>query len=475
MRVTLVNPPPTRGVPFIREGRCMQSADSWAAVWPPLSLAVLSAMARQRGWEVDLVDGNVEPELNTALLVDRVEAFDPHLVLLNAALPALTADAACAAAIKRRCPRALVVGFGGVFTLLGQDAMDSMPAVDVALIGEPEQTFAALLALTAAGRPPRDLAGLSWRDNGRVVQGPARPLLQDLDTLPLAARDLLDNRRYRLPHNGRPFTLINVARGCPYPCVFCIGTVYYGMKLRRHSTEYVLAELEQCQQQHGLRDFLFWEEIFTLDRDFGARLCQGIIDRGWRISWATTTRADLVDRELLTLMKRAGCTLLGLGIETAHQHILDAAGKRCTVEQIKHGVALCREVGLPTMGHFVFGLPGETPQTARETIRYALGLGLDYIQCYPAVPAPGTHLGRMATEAGWHRATRWEDYDFGGPSVMDIGTITPEQVDEARRQLYRSFYLRPTYVARQLSRLLRNPRQLLQASRFFNWVRQTSG
>ncbi len=472
MRVTLVNPPPTRRGPFIREGRCMQSADSWAAVWPPLSLAVLAAMARQRGWQVDLVDGNVEPGLNTARLVDRLEAFDPQLVLLNAALPAITADAACAAAIKRRCPRALIVGFGGVFTLLGQDAMDAMPAVDVALLGEPEQTFAELLDGAAAGRPPRDLAGLGWRRAGRVVVGPPRPLLQDLDSLPLAARDLLDNQRYRLPHNGRPFTLINVARGCPYPCVFCIGTVYYGKKLRRHSTAYVLDELEQCQQQHGLRDFLFWEEIFTLDRDFGARLCQGILDRGWRISWATTTRADLVERELLTLMKRAGCTLLGLGIETAHQHILDAAGKRCTVEQIQRGVALCREVGLPTMGHFVMGLPGETPQTARETIRYALGLGLDYIQCYPAVPAPGTHLGRMAAEAGWDRASRWEDYDFGGPSVMDIGTISPAQVDEARRQLYRSFYLRPAYVARQLSRLLRSPRQLLQASRFFNWVRQ---
>jgi len=462
-----------RGAPFIREGRCMQSADSWAAVWPPLSLAVLAAMARDRGWQVDLLDGNVEPGLDVARTVDRLQAFGPDLVLLNAALPALGADAACAAAIKRRCPGTLVVGFGGVFTLLGREAMDAMPAVDVALLGEPEQTFVELLELLRKGRAPRDLAGLTWRDGAQVRQGAARPLLQDLDQLPYAARDLLQNQRYRLPNNGRPFTLINVARGCPYPCVFCIGTVYYGKRLRRHSTDYVLGELEQCQRQYGLRDFLFWEEIFTLDRDFGARLCEGILRRGWQISWATTTRADLLERELLVLMKRAGCTLLGLGVETAHQHILDGSGKRCTVEDIRRGVALCREVGLPTMGHFVFGLPGETPETAAETIRYGVSLGLDYIQCYPAVPSPGTELGRMAAEAGWLRATRWEDYDFGGASVMDIGTITPAQVDEARRQMYRRFYLRPTYVARQLVRLLRNPRQLLQASRFFNWIRSS--
>ena len=471
MRVSLVNPPPVRGVPFIREGRCMQSADSWAAVWPPLSLAVLAAMARDRGWEVDLLDGNVEPKLNVARVVDRLEAFGPNLVLLNAALPALTADAACAAAIKRRCPGALVVGFGGVFTLLGPEAMDAMPAVDVALQGEPEQTFSELLERVRQGVPLEDLAGLTWRDGAEVLAGPARPFMEDLDQLPHAARDLLHNDRYRLPHNGRPFTLINVARGCPYPCVYCIGTVYYGKRLRRHSTAYVLEELEQCQRDHGLHDFLFWEEIFTLDREFGTRLCEGILARGWKISWATTTRADLLGRDLLVLMKRAGCTLLGLGVESAHQQILDNAGKGCSVEQIRRGVALCREVGLPTMGHFVFGLPGETPRTAQETIRYGLSLGLDYIQCYPAVPAPGTTLGRMAAEAGWLRATRWEDYDFGGASVMDIGTITPAEVDAARRQMYRRFYLRPTYVARQLARLLRSPKQLLQASRFFNWIR----
>ena len=471
MRMSLVNPPPAHGVPFIREGRCMQSADSWAAVWPPLSLAVLAAMARDRGWEVDLLDGNVEPGLDLARTVDRLEAFGPQLVLLNAALPALTADAACAAAIKRRCPEACVVGFGGVFTLMGTEAMKAIPAVDLALWGEPEQTFIELLELAGQGHALRDLAGLIWRDGGQVCQGPARPFLEDLDQLPFAARDLLHNQRYRLPHNGHPFTLINVARGCPYPCVYCIGTVYYGKRLRRHSTNYVLGELEQCQRQHGLREFLFWEEIFTLDQDFGVRLCEGILARGWDISWATTTRADLLERELLVLMKRAGCTLLGLGIESADQQILDNARKGCSVEDIERGVALCREVGLPTMGHFVFGLPGETPQTAKETMRYGLSLGLDYIQCYPAVPAPGTELGRMAREAGWLRAKRWEDYDFGGASVMDIGTISPAQVDEARRTMYRRFYFRPTYVARQLSRLLRNPRQLLQASRFFNWIR----
>ena len=472
MRASFVNPPPARGAPFIREGRCMQSADSWAAVWPPLTLAVLAAMARERGWEVDLIDGNVEPQLNVPRLLQRIEAQAPQLVLLNAALPALSEDAACAAAIKRRCPETRVVGFGGVFTLLGPDAMEAMPAVDLALCGEPEQTFAELLRRLEAGRELAGLAGLMWRDEAaQIRRGPARPFLEDLDSLPLAARDLLRNRRYRLPHNGRPFTLINVARGCPYPCIFCIGTVYYGDRLRRHSVRYVLDELGHCQQQLGLYDFLFWEEIFTLDVDFGVRLCEGILARGWDISWATTTRADLLQRPLLQLMKRAGCSLLGLGIESAHQQILDAAGKRCTVEQIRRGVVLCHEVGMPTMGHLVFGLPGETPETAEQTMQHVLELGLDYIQCYPAVPAPGTTLGTMARERGWLRARRWEDYDFGGASVMDTGTITPAQVDEARRRMYRRFYLRPRYVARQLVRLARNPRQLLQASRFLNWIR----
>jgi radical SAM superfamily enzyme YgiQ (UPF0313 family) len=469
MRISLVNPPPVDGEAFIREGRCMQSVDSWAAIWPPLTLAILAAIARKHG-EVDLFDCNVEPGFDIARTVTRVAAFSPDVVVVNTSFPSIDADAECALAIKRACPDALIVGVGVFFALLDERALVDLTGFDVGITGEPEGTFDVVLQAVGAGEPARDIAGLAWREDDAVRHGGTRPFVEDLDTLPFASRDLLRNEKYLLPTNGRPFTLINIARGCPYPCTFCIAPVYYGRRLRRHSLEYVLEEIEHCRNQLGITNFLFWEEIFTLDRRFGVALCHAILERGWDISWATTTRADCVDEELLRLMKRAGCALLGLGIESASQDILDNVKKKEQVDDIRTAVALARKVGLPTMGHFIFGLPGETPETTTSTIEYGIALGLDYMQCYAAVPYPKTALGEMAREQGWVTTTRWADYDFGGRSIMRIGTIAPEQVDEARRTMFRRFYLRPGFLARQVGHLVRHPRQILQARRFLNWM-----
>ncbi|MBI4425621.1 MAG: radical SAM protein [Elusimicrobia bacterium] len=471
IRTVLLNPPPIGDVRFIREGRCMQSIDSWAAIWPPLTLAILASIARKYG-EVDLFDCNVEDDSGLESVLARVRRFAPDLVVVNNSFPSIEADSACAAAIRRACPNAPVVGYGVFFTLLEGQALETATGYDLGIVGEPEVTFEELISRLAEGKPLYPMAGLAWRTEGRVESGPPRGLIADLDHVPVAARELLRNDRYVLPHNGRPFTLINVARGCPYPCTFCIAPVYYGKKLRKHSIDYVLAELERCQKELGLRDFLFWEEVFSLDREYGVALCEALLRKGWDISWATTTRADKVDEELLRLMKRAGCMLLGLGIETASQEILDGARKGVRVEQVRAAVAMCRRVGLKTMGHFIFGLPGETPRTVERTIDYAIELGLDYVQCYCAVPYPKTPLGEQAREQGWIRSARWADFDFGGFSIMDVGSIAPAGVDHARKEMFRRFYLRPSFLARQVAMLLARPRQLLQASRFLRWMGQ---
>ncbi len=449
----------------------MQSVDSWATIWPPLTLAILAQIARRHG-EVDLFDGNVEEGLDHEGSVDRVRRFDPDLIVVNTAFPSVETDGRFADAIREACPEVPMVGFGLFFTVLGAEAMEALPAFQIGIRGEPEQTFAELLDAMAEGRSFEGLPGLMWRQDGSDAVGMAheRPYVDNLDDIPMAARDLLRNNEYRLPHNGRPFTLINVARGCPYPCIYCLAPAYYGKALRRHSLGYVIEELEHCQQQLGIDQFLFWEEIFTLDRQFGLDLCEEILRRDWKISWATTTRADRVDLELLRKMKEAGCDLLGLGIESGVQEILDQADKRETVDDMVRAVDLCRQAGLRTMGHFIFGLPGETAETIEQTIDFGVRLGLDYMQCYPAIPYPGTRLGELARENGWIASERWQDYNFGGASILAIGTVTPARVDQARRDMFRRFYFRPGYVARQVGRLLTRPRQLLQAARFLRWI-----
>ncbi len=267
-------------------------------------------------------------------------------------------------------------------------------------------------------------------------------------------RSFLKNDRYRLPHNNRVFTLVPTGRGCPYSCTYCIVNAYYGRKVRKRSVDGIICEIRECVNQYGIEEFLFWEEVFTLDKDYVLAVCRAIEEAGLKIRWAATTRVTSVEEDVLRAMKRAGCYLLGLGVESGSQTILDNAKKRQTVEDVRRAVACCKKVGIQTMGHFIFGLPGESQQTAEQTIRFMLDLDLDYMQCYCAVPYPKTELGELAKAKGWIRADRWSQYDFGGDSIMNTDQLTCEEVTLFRKKAFRRFYFRPTYVFRQMLRHL---------------------
>ena len=468
MKIFFVNPPTIDGEKYIREGRCMQSVDSWATIWPPLTLAILASIAKKYG-EVRLIDCNVD-DLSPNETLHAIASFQPDIVVVNAAFPSIDSDDLFAQQVKKACGNALILGFGVFFTLLEERSLIDTKGYDIAIVGEPEETFDEFLDNYKNSGRVVTIRGLMWREGNQVRKDDPRPFIQNLDAIPIAARDLLKNERYKLPHNGHPFTLVNVARGCPYSCIYCIANVYYGKKYRHHSVDYVINEIKICVEQYEIKDFLFWEEVFTLDKAFLTELCDAIMEKGLKIFWATTTRADLVDEAILTKMKKAGCELLGLGIESCSQKILDTSQKSETVEQIKRAVELCKKVGMPTMGHFIFGLPGETEETAQETIASIDMLGLDYMQCYCAVPYPKTPLGEMAKEGGWLIAKRWSDYDFGGRSVMDIGTVSPDDIDRYRHSAFRKFYLRPRFMLKQL-KVITSFRQFLQAVHFINWMK----
>ncbi|MFQ5900055.1 MAG: B12-binding domain-containing radical SAM protein, partial [Thermodesulfobacteriota bacterium] len=282
------------------------------------------------------------------------------------------------------------------------------------------------------------------------------------------ARDLFKNERYCLPHNGKRFTLVNVARGCPYPCIFCIANVYYGKALRKHSVSYLMNEIKECVERYDIDHFLFWEEVFTLDKEFAFEMCDAIIKSGLKISWATTTRADLLTRELLEKMKEANCEMLGLGVESISQEVLDNVKKNCTVADIERGVKLCNEVGIRTMGHFIYGLPGETYETALHTMKFAKKLNLDYIQTYCAVPYPKTELGELARKNNWVRSDRWADYDLL-KSIMATDTLTPEEVNKLRDRSLRTFYFRPSVAYKQL-KVITSFRHIFKALNFLDWI-----
>jgi len=469
MKTYILNPTLKNEAQFIREGRCMQKASSWASAWPPISLALLGTLA-QRWGEVRLLDGNVEP-MSLEELLDNIGQFGPDCVLVNTGFPSIDADMNTAQAIKARFPNLQLISFGVYFTMLEKEGFLNYPFLDMAIVGEPEETFMELLEALAEGkRKLSSIRGLIYRDHQEVKMTEPRPLLLDLDKLPMPDRRLLKNDRYRLPHNNKVYTLINSARGCPYDCIYCIVKTYYGGRLRKHSVDYVIREIKHCIEEFGITEFLFWEEAFTLDKKYVLELCDSIRHNNLQISWAATTRVGSLTEEIVFAMKKAGCYLLGLGIESSSQEILDRAKKRQTIAEIERAIALCKKAKIQTMGHFIFGLPGETRETATATLKFMRRLGIDYMQCYCAVPYPKTELGDMAKAKGWIKAQRWSQYDFGGDSIMSTDTLSAQEVDEFRRRAFFSFYFRPFYILRKIFSDL-SIRQLFKISTFTDWMK----
>jgi radical SAM superfamily enzyme YgiQ (UPF0313 family) len=227
-------------------------------------------------------------------------------------------------------------------------------------------------------------------------------------------------------------------------------------------------EIRECVEKYDIDHFLFWEEVFTLDKKFAFEMCDAIIESGLNISWATTTRADLLEKSLLEKMKEANCEMLGLGIESSSQEILDNVKKKCKIADIERGVKLCKEAGIRTMGHFIYGLPGETAETARQTMEFAKKLDLDFIQTYSAIPYPKTELGELAKKKNWIKSYRWSDYDLT-KSIMATDSLTSDEVNELRDKSLRSFYFRPSVVFKQL-KVITSFRHFLKSLDFLEWI-----
>jgi radical SAM superfamily enzyme YgiQ (UPF0313 family) len=469
MQVILFNPPTSDGRRFIREGRCTQDEGIWGTLWPPLSLAMIAAVLERDGHRVAVRDFPAEGA-GMADLVAWVQALDPAVAIWPVATAAIESDAGVAARLKDVLPHLRTVLFGTHVTVRAREVLDLFPAVDVLVRREPEGPIQALVEACAAGRSLDGVAGISFRNAlGEIHETPDAPPIADLDSLPLPAWERLDLAPYRLPLRGETFLLVAPSRGCPYPCTFCTAHQYYGRSLRRHSVERVVSELRRAVERHGTRQFLFWSDTFTLDRAYVRALCQAIVEARLDIGWGCNSRTDTLDRETLDAMHEAGCWIISLGIESLDDAVLGRCGKGASRADAARAVALARAAGLAVAGHFILGLPGDTPASIATTTRGARHLGLDFAQFYAAVPYPGTALHREAVASGWLDGASLEDYrqDRG---LLALPDLPPRRVDRLRRRAQLRFYARPVALYRVLRQL--RPRGLFVLLRQMFGVRR---
>lgn len=461
MRIALVNPPRFNGIPVIREERC-EITERYSVI-EPYSLLQMAAILRQDGHEVYLLDCNGFSH-DYVFLRNWLENRAYDLLVFRFTPTTFDHDISTASLSKEVRPEAKTVGICWTLRSLPEEVLRSCSALDIYLRHEYEAVIAKLVLALGNGVPLAAVSGISYRDSGGFHHSPDAEPIDDYDSLPFPAYDILpslDPYFINTP-SGKPFAIVYTSKGCPFNCIFCTVA---NTRWKARSAESVLKELRFLKEEYGVCTVSFFDETFTVDKKRAARISRAIRDERMGITWFCNTRVHLVDPSLLQEMYDGGCRGISYGVESGSQKILDMACKGTTVKHAENAIRWARQCGIKTFCSFVFGLPGETPDTVKETIDFVRRTLPTGAQFNVAVPYPGTRLFEIANENGWLSTNDWRSL-YQHDSVMRTSEMSPRELNEARKMAYRSLYMNPKWAMSNVTHVLRNPEDLPLAIRY---------
>ncbi len=449
--VLLIQPPTGS---YRRDDRCQSRVEDQTIQvhFPPMDLAYHAAVLERSGFTCVIRDYSTTGT-SPAQALDEILKMKPRVVFFSSTQPTQANDLAFAERFKESNPGVKVVLRGESVTYQDENILNDYPQIDFILRGESEETFADLAKVLMGGdlRPLEELPGLTYRAEGKIIHTPDRPFIKDLDKLPWPARHLLDQDLYRSPETGNKLTTLYTARGCPHPCIFCPAPLASGRRARLRAVEDLIAEIKDCLGSYGIREFLFHGDTFTYSKKWTLDLCESIVREGLDIRWGCNSRVDTIDREMMEAMKRAGCWVIGFGVESGHEETLKRIRKGVTRQQIVEAFRLCRRVGIRSHAFFVFGFPWEGPEHLQADLKLAKEIDPDFFDFNIAYPLPGTELLNLVCEEGLLDPLL---VDQGGYALPATRThyLSGKDLDQWRRKALLSLYLRPRYILRTLYR-----------------------
>ncbi len=446
MKILLLNPPQS-----IKQKANPQAWLHNLGVYPPLGLLYLAAyLEKFSDHEVEIVDA-FALQLSGSKLKKYLAARKYDLVGITCLTFNLSEVIECIKIVKEITPGVPVVLGGPHPTIYPRESVN-LPGVDFVIVGQGVQVFKELADAIEQKRDQM-IPGVVARA-GAVSRESYEYQSMDLDSVPFPARHLIpQDRYYSIVTRKKPMTCMVTSLGCPYQCIFCSRPPME--KILKSSPPRVVEEVEMCARM-GFREIMFWDEIFTLTRDRVLEITDGFLKRGIKIDWDIRTRVDLVDRELLRQMRKAGCIRIQYGIESGSDRVLGILQKGFTVERVRNAVRMTRAEGITVSAGFMIGSPGETREDIIKTIAFACELDVDYAQFSITTPIPFTELYRWAVEKGL-----FPDYArkyARNPTGEFIPLFWEEKINsrellKLRDLAYRKFFFRPRYIIKNLLKL----------------------
>jgi anaerobic magnesium-protoporphyrin IX monomethyl ester cyclase len=394
---------------------------------PPLGLAYLGAALEAAGVEVRLLDLVVFP-YSKKMLASVLEDFSPHFVGSTAVTMTFDHAAEVIKDVKGIDPTIWTVMGGPHVSFCAMETMRAVPELDFICLGEGEASVAELVRAAENGCQWNAVKGIVYRQGPEIHSTGFRDPILDVDALPAPARSLIPLGRYRALHMPISMT---TSRGCPFKCIFCVGRRMVGPRVRYRSPARVVDELEYLTGLN-FHQINIADDLFTANKKRCLAMCDEIIARKLKTRWTCFGRVDMVSPVILERMKQAGCDAICFGVESANAAILKTIKKGITTQGVLAAVSMCRDAGIIPHASFILGLPGETPETLKETTDFGKRLKDKGGFCgfHLLAPFPGTEVREQRERLGIKILTHdWSQY-HANRAIVETQTVTREMLDE---------------------------------------------
>ena len=414
-------------------------------VYQPLGIAYIAAVLETNGFDVEIIDA-IALNLTKQEFTETIKSKKPHLVGITCMTPSVRGSLEAAQICKEA--GAIVVVGGAHLTSLYKETL-SYDFVDYGILGEGEYSFLELAQALEKKRTVEKVGGCVYKKDGNIIANEPR-IVEELDELPFPARHMLPMGNYTCIIAEEPFTTIVSGRGCPFQCGFC-SKQPSDKRYRTRSARNIVDEMQECIKKYKIKEFMFYDDTITFNREHIISLCHEILRRNLDVKWESPTRLDCVDKEIISLMKKAGCIRLRYGVESGDKRITRLMRKNIDLKKAKDIFKFTKKIGIETFAYFMVGYYSETAQSMRNTIKFAKELIPDWAMFTITTPLPDTHLFDLCVNENLVDKNYWINF-----TLRKVNRRIPYLMKDANewiRRAYFQFYFRPFYMLKKMMKV----------------------
>jgi len=448
MKFSFINPGPNPELPI-------EDVKKMVGAAPPLGMLYIATYLRENGVDISIIDEATQG-YSLKDIIDWVKKEDPEILGFSTCSSSGRKAALIAEKVKSENPNTVTV-FGNFYaTFNAERILKKYPFVDAIIRGEGEHTSLELAKCLEKNGDLKKVLGINFRDNGKIISTPDRPLIKDVDSLPFPDRELLDveyhNTTAGIVVAPKKFSSFVSSRGCVFRCRFCGCRRLARSLWRSRSVDNIMEELHLLSSQ-GYKQFLFVDDNFTLNTKRVIKLCRRLKKEKVDIEFFAEGRVDNCPRDMLQEMSRANCKMMYFGIENGTQKVLDYYDKQTTTQQAIDALKAAKKSGIDvTVASFILGAPHETRQEILNTLKYAQKIEADIPQFNILATFPGTDIWE---ELKMHGLIDEEKHWETGVLVSEVSpdAVPTKEIEQMIHDGYQRFFIRPNYIVKQLLRI----------------------